>query len=110
MHINEDIFFNDRSHQGHFLDWAFERISKEVNEIEAMEEEFGTAEWFNPQKRNGRPSISDEEKREIVDDVDRFRDQGYAYKLACELADVPQGTYSKWRHHLNMEPYKGVQG
>ena len=106
MEINDDIFFNDRSSQTGFLSWAYERINKEVREIKRLEDEFDTAEWYIEEKRRGRPSVNDDEKRELVQQVDKYRDEGYSYRLACELCDLPPGTYSKWRTVLEMGPYK----
>ena len=110
--INDDLFFNDRQHQGKFLNWAFHRIQKEINEIEYMESEFGTAEWVKPTRpHQGRPPLGRDKQLAEIAKVDALRDEGYSFKLACELAGVPQGSYSRWRSRMKLEPYKkGVKG
>ena len=108
MEINDDIFFNDRQQQSGFLNWAHERIQKEINEIEFMEKEYGTAEWHLPDAQQGRPRATAEEKREVVAKVDKLRAEGYTYRLACECCDIYPGTYTKWKK-LVTEGVKGTR-
>jgi|TARA_E500000318_G_scaffold21495_2_gene21944 hypothetical protein len=104
--INDELFFNDKADQSKFLDWAYERIKQEVQEIENMEKQFGTAEWYIASQRKGRPArVSGEEKLRLVNEIDKYRNSGYTYKIACECAGVPQGTYSKWRNDLGLGKY-----
>lgn len=104
--INDELFFNDKKDQSKFLDWAYQRIKQEVEEIESMEEEFGTAEWYIASQRKGRPTVNNEDKLRIVNEIDKYRNSGYTYRIACECAGVPQGTYSKWRRDLGLGKYK----
>ena len=107
MHINDELFFNDRSQQGKFLDWAHERIKKEIEDIEYMEEEYGTAEWTIPtDERKPSPRLTDEQKLKLIEKVDGLRDDGYTYRLACECCDVAHSSYTKWRKQFGLPEYK----
>ena len=107
MHINDELFFNDRSQQGKFLDWAHERIKKEIEDIEYMEEEYGTAEWTIPTgQRRPSPRLTDEQKLKLIEQVDGPRDDGYTYRLACECCDVAHSSYTKWRNKFGLPEYK----
>ena len=44
MEYNNDIFSNDRRSQKRFVDWAYDKIAQEMQRIEELEQEFGTAE------------------------------------------------------------------
>jgi len=110
MHINEDILTNDRGSQSKFLDWAHERIQKEIDEIEFMEKEYGTAEWYIPETKRGRPPATDEEKRDAVARVDELRGQGYTYRIACECCGVETSSYTRWRKELKEQNNEGVKG
>ena len=110
MHINDDILTNDRASQSKFLDWAHRRISQEIQDIEFMEKEYGTAEWYLPEQRRGRKRASDEEKRDTVARVDKLREEGYTYRLACECCNVLPGTYTKWKNYLKKQDNEGVKG
>ena len=111
MHVNEDILLNDSANMSGFLNWAFERIQKEIQDIEAMENEYGTAVWYQEQTRRSPVNFTDEEKRTRVAEVDKLRDEGYTFRLACECKDISKDQYAKWRRELKLNAYqKGAQG
>lgn len=111
MHINEDILLNDNDNMSGFLNWAYERINKEFQQIKAMENEYGTAVWYDEQKRRSPVNFTDKEKRTLVAKVDKLRDQGYTFGLACECRNISKDQYAKWKKEFNLKAYqKGAQG
>jgi len=101
MEHNKDIFSNDRKSQKRFVDWAYDRIAQEMERIEELEEEFGTAEYVVPSRTNKSPkNLSDDKKIEAVLKIDKLREEGYSFKLASELCDIAPSTYTKWKRQF----------
>ncbi len=101
MEYNNDIFSNDRRSQKRFVDWAYDKIAQEMERIEELEEEFGTAEYVVLSRTNKSPkNLSDEDKVQTVFNIDKLREEGYSFKLASELCDIAPSTYTKWKRQF----------
>lgn len=92
-----------------FLEWASKRIKDEIDEIDRMEAEYGNSEWVRTKQCRGRPSkLSDEEKIELIQEVDKLRDEGKTYRDACEAMVIAPSSYTKWRKKFNLGFYGDV--
>jgi len=98
---------------GNFLDWAYEKLNKELCQIEAMEAEFGTAEWSETYThyRNGTTARSHKEKRRIIKEVDDLRRSGCSLRTAAKLCGIGSTTYHDYRKECGLKNFKkGVKG
>ena len=88
-----------------FMQWASERIAKEVAENEAYRQQ--TGEFFEVKKlRSRRKLISEREKLEVIAQVDSLRDRGESSKAACITINIHPTTYSLWRKNAGMGNYQ----
>lgn len=85
----------------HFIHWAHMRLQKELEDIEMMEREYGTAEWLvKKDDRKRRPSYTKKEKRRLVAEVDKLKKKGYTYRIAARTLNIDPSTYCKWKKQL----------
>jgi len=85
--------------------WAHDRIAKEFAENEAYRQK--TGEFFEVKKlRSRRELISDNEKLEVIAEVDQLRDGGESSKAACIIVNIHPTTYSLWRKNAKMGNYQ----
>tara|TARA_R100001086_G_scaffold242150_1_gene169606 strand:- start:203 stop:508 length:306 start_codon:yes stop_codon:yes gene_type:complete len=87
-----------------FMHWAAERIAREVEENEKIEEETGVRN-YQPPTVLGR-SYNDNEKVEAVGAVDFYRDRGMKLLSACEEYGIHHSSYRKWKKQYNLPEYK----
>lgn len=80
-----------------FMKWAHEKISKEIEKNEELEQEFGTAKYQSENKLRTHTHLDHREKMLVVDEIDRFRGEGDKVYCACEKVGIHPQTYYKWR-------------
>ncbi len=89
---------------GNFLDWAHQRIAAEMKQIEEMEKEHGTGEWYTPTERNYKTRS---QKLRIIDEIDELRRDGSGLKPAAKLCGIGKTTYVRWREQLGLGKFNG---
>ena len=81
-----------------FINWAHDRLHKEIEQNNQIEEKYGTSEIFKDHVRLSH-NLSVEEKLEYIYEVERlckkFSDVSKAE--VCSLAGIFVGTYYKWK-------------
>ena len=87
-----------------FMRWAAERIAREVEENEMIEERTGVRN-YQPPTVIGK-SYNDNEKIEAVGAVDFYRDRGMKLLSACEEYGIHPSSYRKWKKKYNLPIYK----
>jgi len=90
-----------------FMSWASQRIAKEVEENERVEQEANTRE-FVPGSNNDMKSyyLSDDEKIKIIRAFDHYRDRGARVETIAKAVEIHQTTYHRWRKELGIPKYK----
>ena len=87
-----------------FIHWAAERIAREVEENEKIEEETGVKN-YQPDSVFARLYTKDD-KTKAINGVNYYRDQGMRMPDACEKYGISTSSYGKWRRLLKLPRYK----
>jgi hypothetical protein len=87
-----------------FIKWAQERISREVEENEKIEEESGEANYL-PDSVFAR-FYTKQDKINAINGVNYYRDQGMRMPAACKKYGICTSSYGKWRRELKLPVYK----
>ena len=87
-----------------FIKWAQERISREVQENEKIEEESGEANYL-PDSVFAR-FYTKQDKLNAINGVNYYRDQGMRMPAACKKYGISTSSYGKWRRELKLPVYK----
>jgi len=87
-----------------FIKWAQERISREVQENEKIEEESGEANYL-PDSVFAR-LYTKQDKLNAINGVNYYRDQGMRMPAACKKYGISTSSYGKWRRQLKLPVYK----
>ena len=87
-----------------FIKWAQERISREVEENEKIEEESGEANYL-PDSVFAR-FYTKQDKVNAINGVNYYRDQGMRMPAACKKYGICTSSYGKWRRELKLPVYK----
>ena len=93
-----------------FITWASQRIAKEVEENEKVEQEANTRE-FIPGTNNSLHAFhrTDEEKIEMIGEFDFYRDRGAKIKTISQAMGVSESAYRRWRRELGIPKYKKIK-
>lgn len=84
-----------------FMNWAAERIAKEVEENERVEAQAGTREFIPGSGRAKKQDYTRDEKLAIVNAVTALREQGYTVVSATDHFGIHNTTYYTWKRKLN---------
>lgn len=87
-----------------FMNWAAERIAKEVEDNERLEALAGTrdmAPCYESNRHDGWQNFTMDEKVDLLKQVDRLREQGHTVKSAAFTVGIHNTTYYKWKKELN---------
>ena len=89
-----------------FMRWAERRIAQEVEANEEFEQRTGSTA---PLKESTHlpHSLTDEQKRSMIDAVDDLRRTGIASGTACGEIGLHQSSYSQWRKKFGMGRFEG---
>ena len=87
-----------------FIKWAQERIAREVQENEKIEEESGEANYL-PDSVFAR-FYTKQDKLNAINGVNYYRDQGMTMPGACKKYGISTSSYGKWRRELKLPVYK----
>jgi hypothetical protein len=87
-----------------FIKWAQERIAREVQENEKIEEESGEANYL-PDSVFAR-FYTKQDKINAINGVNYYRDQGMRMPAACKKYGICTSSYGKWRRELKLPVYK----
>ena len=104
--MNIDTEDNYTRRISNFLDWAHERLSKEMKEIDKIEQECGSPEWFKDKKKPGRVAKSDEHKRSVCEEIHELRHSGRSLVDALRIVGISSTTYRKWRTSIGMPLFR----
>jgi len=88
-----------------FMKWAAQRIAKEVEENEKIEQLTGSRDIL-PQKfsiTDGR--LTKQQKLHLIKAIDKQRDVGTATPVAAKIYGIHHCTYSKWRRMYGLGRY-----
>lgn len=84
-----------------FMRWAERRIAEEVERIERIEADQGTAVCFV--EHNKLPyNLTDEQKLSYINAVDALRSRGVGSMKACKQVGIHVSTYSQWRKKFGL--------
>ena len=86
-----------------FMRWAAERIAREVEENEMIEERTGVRN-YQPDSVNAR-FYTNEDKENAINGVNYYRDKGMKMPDACEKYGISTSSYGKWRRQLKLPVY-----
>ena len=90
-----------------FITWASQRIAKEVEENERVEQEANTREFIpGSNKRLHAFHRTKEEKIDLIGEFDFYRDRGAKIKTIAMEMGISESAYRKWRKELNLPKYK----
>jgi hypothetical protein len=84
------------------MNWAAERIAKEVEDNERLEAKAGTRDFvpdFVPPRRR-RQQYTQEERLSIIKRVDELREQGKSLRSAVKELDIHDTMYYQWKRKL----------
>tara|TARA_R110002153_G_scaffold739_2_gene3492 strand:- start:6264 stop:6554 length:291 start_codon:yes stop_codon:yes gene_type:complete len=82
-----------------FMSWAEERLEKEVESIKRLEKQIG--EELYEEKIKTSTKLTADEKRSILDDVEKAREGGeVSIPKACEKVGIHFVTYYRWKKKL----------
>ena len=84
-----------------FMRWAERRIAEEVEANEEFEQRTGSTAAFK-ESTHLPHSLTDEQKRSMIDAVDDLRRLGVAAKKACNEVGLHFSTYFQWRKKFGM--------
>jgi hypothetical protein len=84
-----------------FMQWASERIAKEVEANEAFERRTGKCVALE-ESTHLPHSLTDQQKRGMIDAVDDLRRTGIASGTACGEVGLHVSTYIQWRKKFGM--------
>lgn len=84
-----------------FIKWAEQRIAEEVEANEAFERRTGKCVALE-ESTHLPHSLTDQQKRGMIDAVDDLRRLGVAAKKACNEVGLHQSSYSQWRKKFGM--------
>lgn len=84
-----------------FMNWAAERIAKEVEENERVEAQAGTREFIPGSGDAKKQDYTLKEKLDIVNNVNRLRGEGMTCIAACDEYGIHNSTYYQWKRALN---------
>ena len=82
-----------------FMNWASERIAKEVEDNERIEKNGGKVDFLY--HAGSGVTYTDEEKAAIIKTVDELREQGYTVVAATNRFRIHNTTYYTWKRELN---------
>ena len=97
--INTQVLDSHAASISRFMNWAAERIAKEVEDNERLEAEAGTRDFVPPRRR--RRQYTQEEKLSIIKRVDELREQGKSLRSAVKEFDIHDTMYYQWKRKLN---------
>ena len=80
-----------------FMNWAAERIAKEVEENERVELETGTREFIPGSGKTKRQDYTEQEKINVVTAVNELKSKGYGVAVSCKKVGIHGSTYRKWK-------------
>ena len=89
-----DTYFNKISS---FMEWANDRIEKEIKQNEEMESEHGDSSFVSKTKTRTHVDLGLPEKKLIVEEIDSYRNEGDTVPEACSKLGIHEQTYYKWR-------------
>ena len=84
-----------------FIKWAEQRIAEEVEANEAFERRTGKCVALE-ESTHLPHSLTDQQKRGMIDAVDDLRRTGIASKSACNEVGLHFSTYFQWRKKFGM--------
>ena len=84
-----------------FMKWAERRIAEEFEANEAFERRTGKRVALE-ESTHLPHSLTDDQKRSMIDAVDDLRRAGVAAKNACNEVGLHASTYSQWRNKFGM--------
>lgn len=83
------------------MNWAAERIAKEVEDNQILEQKAGTGDWVNKYTPKTWQHFTEEEKIQMLQEVERLRSEGRKVKDACGTVGIHDSSYYKWRKEYN---------
>mgnify|MGYP003108981709 FL=1 len=92
---------------GNFLEWAHQRIVREMKTNELAKAEFGEEEVYGekPSERR-RITRNNNERMGLVKEIDKLRRLGMTCSLACKSVGISRSSYNKFRVKLKLEPFQ----
>ena len=84
-----------------FMKWAERRIAEEFEANEKFEQRTGKRAALE-ESTHLPHSLTDQQKRGMIDAVDDLRKAGVAAKNACNEVGLHASTYSQWRNKFGM--------
>lgn len=91
---------------GSFLEWAHERIVKEMKMNEEAKAEFGEKEIYGSELRYRMHTTNDNQRMGLVKEIDKLRRLGMSATLACKQAGISRSSYNKFRTKLKLQPFQ----
>ena len=81
-----------------FINWAHDRLHREIEQNNKIEEEYRTSEIFKDHIRLSH-NLSVEEKLDYIYEVERLAEKfsDVSKSEVCSLAGIFAGTYYKWK-------------
>lgn len=84
-----------------FMNWAAERIAKEVEDNERIEKITGTREFIPSSRELAKVDYTEEEKINTINGIDKLRAEGQPLRQAIQSFGIHNTTYYKWKRELN---------
>lgn len=80
-----------------FMQWAEDRIAKEIEQNDEIEARHGTTTFVSKPKTRTHTNLSLDQKRSIVEKIDSLRYAGDKVIPACEKVGIHHQTYLVWK-------------
>nr|BAR32626.1 hypothetical protein [uncultured Mediterranean phage uvMED] len=91
---------------GNFLEWAHERIVKEMKTNEAAIAEFGESEVYGREPLYRVHTTDNNQRMGLVKEIDKLRRLGMSATLACKQVGISRSSYNKFRTKLELKPFQ----
>lgn len=91
---------------GNFLEWAHERIAREIKTNEALIAEFGENEVYGREPLYRVHTTDNNQRMGLVKEIDKLRRLGMSATLACKEVGISRSSYNKFRTKLKLEPFQ----
>ena len=91
---------------GTFLEWAHERIEKEIKLNDEAVAEFGEKEIYGSELAYRMHTTDNNQRMGLVNEIDKLRRLGMSATLACKEVGISRSSYNKFRTKLELKPFQ----
>lgn len=99
-HVKAEVVDSYSATISRFMNWAAERIAREVEENERVEAQAGTRDFIPGSGDAKKQDYTLQEKIDILEGVDKLRSQKMTLARAVKDFGIHTSTYYKWKKDI----------